>query len=117
MFNIENLLQHVQNVSIDNESLADFEDWFRKQSRDAHLSKEDDLLQIVFAIEDVFSQIHFEDLPDVAARKELGKSILPLLPPHFAENSVSIGMVDHSRIGRGQTNAALRSSIANPVAA
>jgi len=52
-------------------SVGDFEEWFREASRDVHLWGDEQLNEVVFSTEDIFSQYHFEDLDETKMKQGL----------------------------------------------
>lgn len=74
MFSVRQLSQQI--AALNPNQFGAFEDWFRAESRDAHSDEQD---QIVFAIEDVLSRYHYEQLRGEALRQELENAIRPFV--------------------------------------
>jgi hypothetical protein len=52
-------------------SIDAFEDWFREQSRNAHVRGDEDLNRMVDLIEGVFSEYHFANMSEDKVLQEL----------------------------------------------
>ena len=79
MFSLSQLSEQIAAVCDGRRQFGDFEDWFRAESRNAHLSNNRDLLDAVFSVEDVLSQYHAEGLRGVGLRRELENAIRPFV--------------------------------------
>jgi hypothetical protein len=58
-------------------SVDDFEEWFRIHSRNVHSWGDRLLLEVVFSIEAVLSEYHFADLDEDLVKQELANAIRP----------------------------------------
>lgn len=81
MLNLQTLCGKIRELSDVRLSLSDFEDWFRDESRNVHLWGDEPVKYFVWEVEDVFSQYHFEFLPDGQARALLEKIALRAATP------------------------------------
>ena len=89
MLSVYQLSQHVEDLKAGRVSFDDFGDWFRRETRDVHCWGDENLIEAIFAAEDVFSQYHFEGLRHNAVGREMENAIRPFVP-HAAEMTVYV---------------------------
>jgi hypothetical protein len=77
MLSLNQLSDRIAGLAADAKSVADFEHWFRVESRDFHLWGDNDLRDVVFAVESVLSEYRFADLDEAGVAGELAKAIRP----------------------------------------
>jgi hypothetical protein len=76
-------------------SLEDFEDWFRDNTRNFHTWSDSFLIDLVFAIEAVFSEYHFDDLAEEETEKRLENTLR-----RFDRSAASVFRVERKAPGQ-----------------
>lgn len=92
MLNIDQLSNQIAAYAAGRLSLNDFEDWFRDQSRNVHLWGDVALNEFVDAIEEAFSERHFEGLDEVGMRSKLQAEAERFARP-FVSRHDSVGIL------------------------
>lgn len=100
MLNATQLASRIDNLVLDLESIDDFEDWFRSESRDVHLWGDEGLNDFVFSVESAFSDYHFADLDESRLKEELARIASP-----FALNIAENRYGDPSSLPTSESNA------------
>jgi hypothetical protein len=77
---LADLSQAVAAYRSGNQSLDEFEDWFRTRSRKM-FAEGQQAIDICAAVEAAFSRHSFEDLDENGLKGELGKIYIPFAPP------------------------------------
>jgi len=77
MFTLHQLAEQIRDCVHGHLSVAEFEGWFAVESKGFRRWGDAEVFAAIDAIEDIFSQYHFEDLSDELALQKLGALIGP----------------------------------------
>jgi hypothetical protein len=100
MLDLNELSNRIAALALDeNAQVEDFVIWFRKASKNIHLSDDEDAQSAVSAVESVLSEYYFADLDETNLKVHLTSAIIPFVDPFGANSSADLNALSYPSSG------------------